>query len=151
MGFWDNLKAKAGGMSDGLKTKVSKFKSADFADASMAMCALIAAADGSIDPEERSKTAKFISTSDVLSVFDVSELKGKFDHWCNKLETDFDFGKIEALQVIGKLKRKADQARAVVQVGIIIGGADGDFDDDEKAVVRETCKTLNIPPAEFEL
>jgi tellurite resistance protein len=55
MGFWDNLKDKAVQLNEGLKTKVSQFKNASFADASMAMCALIAAADGTIDSSERQK------------------------------------------------------------------------------------------------
>ncbi|MGP4022500.1 TerB family tellurite resistance protein [Actinomadura sp. 3N407] len=36
-------------------------------------------------------------------------------------------------------------------MGIVIGGADGDFDDNEKAVVREACHAVGLPPAEFEL
>src|SRR6185436_5559886 len=49
-----------------------------------------------------------------------------------KLEQDFNLGKVEAIRAIGKLKGKDDQARAVIQIGIIIGGADGNFDPDEQ-------------------
>ncbi|WP_279433022.1 TerB family tellurite resistance protein [Actinomadura bangladeshensis] len=31
------------------------------------------------------------------------------------------------------------EARAAIQIGIIIGGADGNFDSSEKAAVREAC------------
>lgn len=151
MGFWDNLKDKATQLNDGLKTKIGQFKNAAFADASMAMCALIAAADGTIDASERQKTASFIMNNDTLKIFDVSDLKEKFSHYCDKLQADYDFGKIEAIQSIGKLKKKTDQARAVIQVGIIIGGADGNFDDDEKAAVREACFAVGITPSEFDL
>ena len=115
----------------------------------MATCALIAAADGSIDPEERQKTAAFIASNDVLSVFDAGQLRESFDKWCAKLTSDYDFGKIEALQAVGKLRSKPDQARAVVQVGIVIGGADGDFDPNEKRAVREVCQAVGIDPSEF--
>ena len=151
MGFWDNLKDKAVQLNEGLQTKIGQFKNASFADASMAMCALIAAADGTIDASERQKTAAFILNNDTLKVFDTSELQTKFNYYCDKLQSDYDFGKIEAIQCIGKLKKKADQARAVIQVGIIIGGADGDFDDDEKAAVREACFAVGISPNEFDL
>jgi tellurite resistance protein len=67
------------------------------------------------------------------------------------LQSNFQFGKLEATSTIAKLKSKPDQARAVIQIGIIIGGADGFFDDHEKAVVREACHTLGIPPQEFDL
>ncbi len=49
MAFWDQLKTKTQTMNDQLKTKAGQFKSKEFANASMAMCALIAAADGTID------------------------------------------------------------------------------------------------------
>ena len=53
MAFWDQLKAKAQEMNGQLKTKTSQFQNKEFKNASMAMCALIAAADGSIDPSEQ--------------------------------------------------------------------------------------------------
>lgn len=151
MGFWDQLKDKVSQMNTSLQTKASQFKNADFATACMGMCALIAAADGTIDASERRKTAGLITSNDMLKVFPASELKTKFDFYCDKLEQDFDFGKIEAIQAIAKLKRRADQARAVIQVGIIIGGADGNFDDDEKKAVKDACYAVGINPAEFDL
>lgn len=151
MPLWDQLKAKSAAMTDQLKTSAHTFKNADFANACMAMCALIAAADGSIDASERQKTAALITSNDVLSVFPPDDLRNKFTFFCNKLEADYDFGKIEAVQAIGKLKKKQDEARAVIQVGIIIGGADGTFDDDEKRAVREACNAVGIAPTEFDL
>ncbi|MBF0336581.1 MAG: tellurite resistance TerB family protein [Nitrospirae bacterium] len=151
MGFWDNLKGSMNQMNDSLRGKISQFKNSDFANGAMAMCALVAAADGSIDTAERHKTASFIMANDMLKVFPASELRDKFDLYCDKLNKDFDFGKIEAIQTIAKLKKKEDQARAVIQVGIIIGGADGNFDSGEKKVVREACNAVGINPAEFDL
>ncbi len=151
MGFWDNLKDKTLKLNEDLQTKFGQFKNADFANASMAMCALIAAADGEIDASERQKTASFIMNNDLLKMFEANDLRTKFNNYCDKLQTDFDFGKVEVIQVIGKLKKKPEQARAVIQVGIIIGGADGDFDDDEKAAVRESCFAVGIDPGEFDL
>ncbi len=151
MTFWDNLKNKASQLNDGLKTKMGQFKNTNFADASMAICALIAAADGSIDKSERSKTAAFIINNETLKIFEASDLQTKFNFFCEKLQNDYDFGKIEAIQAISKLKKKPDQARAVIQIGIIIGSADGDFDDDEKAAVKESCFSVGIDPKEFDL
>ncbi len=151
MPLWDQLKSKSTTMSAQLKSKAHTFKNADFANASMAVCALIAAADGSIDAAERQKTAAFITSNDVLSIFPSEELRAKFDHYCNKLQADYDFGKIEAIQAISKLKKKEDQGRAVIQVGIIIGGSDGNFDEDEKRAVREACNAVGISPSEFDL
>ena len=151
MALWDQLKTRTAEMTTQLKTKTGQFKSKEFANASMAMCALVSAADGKIDAAERQKTASLIVSNDVLSVFPPDELRQKFDWYCDKLAKDFDFGKVEAVATIAKLKSKPDQARAVVQIGIIIGGADGDFDADERRVVKDACFSVGIPPTEFDL
>ena len=50
MALWDQLKSRLTDLQRNTKTQVGKYKSKDFAKASMAMCALIAAADGTISP-----------------------------------------------------------------------------------------------------
>ncbi len=117
MALWDQLKSRLSDLQATTTTQVGKFKSKDFAKASMAMCALIAAADGTITADERRKTAGFIGSNDALKVFEASELQDHFTFYASKLETDYDFGKVEAIATIGKLKSKPDAARAVIQVG----------------------------------
>ena len=151
MAFWDSLKTKTADMNAQLKLKTGQFKNKEFAAGSMAMCALIAAADATIDPSERQKTAGLIVANDVLSIFPPADLQEKFNFYCDKLTRDYDFGKVEAIATIGKLKSKQDQARAVIQIGIIIGGADGNFDEHERKAVKEACFAVNIAPAEFDL
>jgi tellurite resistance protein TerB len=149
--LWNQLRHRAVDMTAQLKTKTGQFKNKEFANASMAMCALIAAADGSIDDSERATMSGLITSNEALKVFPANELQQKFDFYASKLQSNFQFGKLESTQTIAKLKAKPDQARAVIQIGIIIGGADGFFDDYEKAAVREACHTLGIPPQEFDL
>lgn len=151
MALWDQLKTRINDLSTSTKTQIGKFKNKEFANASMAMCALIAAADGTITADERRKTANLIASNDILSIFETADLQEKFGFYSSKLEKDFDFGKVEAIATLGKLKSKPDAARAVIQIGIIIGGADGNFDDDEKRVVKEACHAVNIDPAQFDL
>lgn len=151
MSFWTDMKEKLSDVNANLQKNVGQFKNKKFADASMAMCALVASADGDIDAEERKKTAGFIMANETLKVFSASDLKDKFDFFCDKLEADFDFGKIEVIQALSALKGKQDQARACIQLGIIIGGADGDFDADEKKAVKDACNAVGISPSEFDL
>ncbi len=151
MALWDQLKARTAEMSTQLKTKTAQFKSKEFANASMAICALIAAADGSVDAAERQKTSSLIASNELLKAFPPEELQQKFTWYCDKLAKDFAFGKVEAVATIAKLKDKPDQARAVLQIGIIIGGADGDFDADERQAVKEACFAVGISPGEFDL
>jgi tellurite resistance protein TerB len=151
MSFWNNLKEQAGSLAKNLSTEVSKFKNTEFANAAMAVCSLVAAADGSIDPSEKQKTTALIVNNSVLSIFNPSDLKTKFDFFCDKLSRDYDFGKIDAIQAISKLKSKPDQARAIIQIGIIIGSADGNFDQAEKKALREACLAAGINPSDYEL
>ncbi|MFJ2607090.1 tellurite resistance TerB family protein [Streptomyces sp. NPDC091279] len=151
MALWDRIKDSASTMQTQLVAKKNDLKSGAFRDASMAMCALVAAADGTIDPAERQRVAQLIATNEVLQNFPADDLRRRFEENLNKLTTDFDFGKVSVLQEIAKAKKKPAEARAVVQIGIVIGGADGDFDKTEQGVVREACFTLDLPPHEFDL
>ncbi|MEU2226257.1 TerB family tellurite resistance protein [Streptomyces sp. NPDC018347] len=151
MALWDRFKESASQMQTQLMAKKNDLKSGAFRDASMAMCALVAAADGTVDPSERQRVAQLIATNEVLQNFPADDLRRRFEDNLNKLTTDFDFGKVSVLQEVAKAKKKPAEARAVIQIGIVIGGADGDFDKDERAVVREACYTLDLPPHEFDL
>ncbi|WP_318200705.1 TerB family tellurite resistance protein [Streptomyces sp. SCL15-4] len=151
MALWDRFKESASQMQTQLLAKKNDLKSGAFRDASMAMCALVAAADGTVDPAERQRVAQLIATNEVLQNFPADDLRRRFEDNLDKLTTDFDFGKVSVLQEIAKAKKKPAEARAVVQIGIVIGGADGDFDKTEQAVVREACYTLDLPPHEFDL
>ncbi|MFF5958051.1 tellurite resistance TerB family protein [Streptomyces luteogriseus] len=151
MALWDRLKESASTTQTQLIARKNDLKSGAFRDSSMAMCALVAAADGTVDPAERQRVARLIATNEVLQNFRADDLRRRFENNLDKLAADFDFGKVSVMQEIAKAKKKSAEARAVVQIGIVIGGADGDFDKDEQAVVREACYALDLPPHEFDL
>ncbi|WP_462202971.1 tellurite resistance TerB family protein [Frankia sp. CcWB3] len=151
MPIWNQLRQSAQTMQGQLNAKKNDLKSGAFRDASMAMCALAAAADGTIDPAERQRVAALIISNDVLSNFPADDLQRRFNDYVGKLQADFEFGKVSVLQEIAKTKKKPAEARAVIQIGIVIGGADGTFDKTEQAVVREACFAVGINPEEFDL
>ncbi len=100
MALWDRFKESASTMQTQLMAKKNDLKSGSFRDASMAMCALVAAADGTIDPAERQRVAQLIATNDVLQNFAADDLQRRFDDNLNKLTADFAFGKVSVLQEI---------------------------------------------------
>jgi len=151
MAIWDRLRTTTTSMQHQLNTKKNDLKSGAFRDASMAICALVAAADGTIDPEERRKVAALITSNETLQNFPAEQLQQKFNDYCAHLQTDFDLAKIGVIQDIGRTKKKPTEARAVIQIGIIIGGADGHFDKAEQQVVREACYAVGLDPNEFDL
>lgn len=138
-----------------LKTQLgslkTELKSGAYRDASMAMCALVAAADGHVDAAERQQMESMILSNDVLQNFPPDQLRQRFNRHVDQLTRDFPQGKAEALQEIAKAAKKPTEARAVVQTGIVIAGADGHFSQAEQAILREACASLGLNPAEFQL
>jgi tellurite resistance protein TerB len=151
MALWDRFKESTQTMQTQLTAKKNDLKSGAFRDASMAMCALVAAADGSVDASERQRVSSLIAGNDVLQNFPAADLQRRFEDYVTKLTADFALGKVAILQEIGKVQKKPTEARAVIQIGIVIGGADGVFDKSEQAVVREACFAVGLNPAEFDL
>ncbi len=135
--------------SNNLKTEVLKFKNKTFLEATVASCALVAAADGVVSPEEKQKMIGFMKRSEALSVSDVAEIIPLFEKYANNFDFDPTIGKGECLQVIAKLKKQPDAARLLIRVCCAVGAADGNFDDNEKKIVREICAELGQNPADF--
>ncbi|NED84732.1 TerB family tellurite resistance protein, partial [Streptomyces sp. SID11233] len=119
MALWDRIKDSAQTMQGQLVAKKNDLKSGAFRDASMAMCALVAAADGSVDPSERQRVAQLITSNEVLQNFPADDLRRRFEANLDKLTSDFAFGKVGILQEIAKAKKKPAEARAVIQIGIV--------------------------------
>lgn len=145
------LKENAEKAHANLSAEVSKFKNRSFMEAVVAGCALVAAADGNITADEKQKMAGFIQRAEELKHFKMSEVIEVFNKTAGDFEFDHSIGKASALQVISKVKGKEDQAKLLIRVVCAIGAADGDFDQDERAVVSEICKELGLAPADFDL
>ncbi|MFD5871610.1 tellurite resistance TerB family protein [Streptomyces sp. NPDC060322] len=131
-----------------LKTEL---KSGAYRDASMAMCALVAAADGHVDPAERQHVESMILGNEVLQNFPPEQLRQRFNKHVDQLSLNFQQGKADALQEIVKTAKKPTEARAVLQTGIVVAGADGTFSQAEHMILREACTALGLSPAEFQL
>ncbi|GGD87112.1 tellurite resistance TerB family protein [Paenibacillus nasutitermitis] len=134
-----------------LGDQVKKFKNKDFMDAVVAGCAVVAYADGKVDAEEKNKMAGYINLSEELKVFDMGDVINRFNFYIGNYEFSREIGKQEALKAIAKFKSKPEVGRVIVGVCCAIGAADGDFDMQEQAVVRDICNVLSLNPGEFSL
>lgn len=146
MGFSDWLKSQVGT----LKTEMKKFKNKEFMEAITASCALVAAADGTIDSSEKQKMAGFVQRSEELKVFNMSDVIKSFNKFADELEFDVGIGKDACMKAISKVT-DSDASKLLVRVACAIGAADGDFDADEKNVVRGICKEVGQLPSTFSL
>lgn len=136
-------------MSSGLKDAVSRYQNDAFAEAVAAACAMVAAADGTISPDEKQKMAGFIQRSEELKVFEMSDLIQRFQGYAKAFEFEPASGRVGALRGIARLKGNAAASKLLVRVCCAIGAADGNFDDQEKAAVRAIILELALDPAEF--
>ncbi|QIB48897.1 tellurite resistance TerB family protein [Streptomyces aureoverticillatus] len=138
-----------------LKTQLTslktELKSGSYRDASMAMCALVAAADGTVDPAERQHVESLILQNDVLQNFPPEQLRQRFNKHVDQLSFNFQQGKAGVMQEIAKAAKKPTEARAVVQTGFVVAGADGYVAPAEEQVLREACAALGVSPQEFGL
>jgi len=132
-----------------LASAKSELKSGAYRDASMAMCALVAAADGVVEPTERQRVEELIVSNEVLQNFPADQLRQRFNQHADRLTANFAQGKTEALRDIAKAAKKPAEARAVVQTGMVVAGADGQFEASEQQVIREACTALGLSPTEF--
>jgi tellurite resistance protein TerB len=145
------LKNRFNEVSTSLKNEVTKVRNKSFLEGVVAGCVLVAYADGVVKPEEKQKMMGFLQTSEVLSVFETQEVIAIFEKFAKSFEFDYSIGEANALQAIGKLKKKEAEARLMVRVCCAIGAADGEFDEKEKAIVRKICGELGLNPKDFDL
>ncbi|WP_052646838.1 tellurite resistance TerB family protein [Paenibacillus terrae] len=111
-------------LKQGLKDQVTKFKNKNFLDAVVAGCAIVAAADGSIDSQEKQKMTGYIGRSEELKIFEISSVIVRFNHYVDNYDFDPMIGKVEAIKSISKFKGKPDIAKVIVSVCCAIGAAD---------------------------
>jgi tellurite resistance protein TerB len=147
----DWLKDRFQEVSTSLKNEVTKVRNKTFLEAVVAGCTMVACADGIIKPEEKQKMVGFLQNSEVLSVFSIDQVIATFEKFAKQYEFDTAIGEANALQTIGKLKSKDNEARLMVRVCCAIGAADGDFDEQEKSAVRKICNELGLNAKDFDL
>lgn len=134
-----------------LKNGALKFKEENFLEASVAGGFMVANADGNIDSDEKSKLLKFIKSNEALSVYNPEDVVKQFKKYSDLYEFDVDAAEAAALQAISKIKSNTEKSKFLVRMICSIGKTDGDFDKDEKTVVRKICLELNLNPSEFDV
>ena len=135
--------------TESARNVVSKYMGKDLTEALVAGSALVATADGIIDPSEREKLIEYFRTSQEMRGININEVDSRFNYYVQRIQSDQMMGKAEALRAIGKLASKPDAARLVVRLCCAIGFADGEFAPVEKRIVEEISREVNLDPREF--
>jgi tellurite resistance protein len=146
---WYDLRGSAHHLRAQILARRAELRGGAFRDATVAMCALVAAADGYIHPAERQTISELVMTDEILSMFDRDDLRRCVAQHLGRMQTDFAEGRRAALAEIGRLRGNGAWAHAVIQAGILIAHADGFFSEEERRVIRDAFDVLGLPPEEF--
>ncbi len=138
MGFFSSIQD----LANSAGANINKFKNNNFKEAVISICALVAAADGSIDPTERSKVAQAIQRNEALKVFDASELGRLFTKYAD--EALDEFGQIDLYSRVGKISGNREAAITAARIGVAIANSDGTFAPEEKDVVKKILGALKL-------
>jgi tellurite resistance protein TerB len=147
----DWLKTRFNEIKGEVNSEIVQFRNRTMMEGVVAGCAMIAHADGVVSPEEKQKMAGFMQQSEALNVFKMDDVIKTFTSFAEKFEFDHQIGQAEALRSIAKLKGKNAESRLLVRVCCMIGAADGNFDQNERASTVMICRELGLDPAEFDL
>jgi tellurite resistance protein TerB len=133
------------------KREWAKYNNATFKNAVMAACARMAAADGTIQDEEKAAVGQVISSIPELAPFDPAELFTLFCKYCDALTgpTGKFIGKATCDREIAKLKGNAGAVAAAIQITLAIANADGVFQPEERTVFTEVCGVLGADPKPY--
>lgn len=135
--------------TENARNVVNKYMGKDLTEALVAGSALVAIADGVLEPSEREKLIDYFRTSQEMRGMNINEVDSRFNYFVQRIQSDRMLGKAEALRTVGKIASKPEAARLVVRLCCAIGFADGEFAPVEKSVVEEICREVRLDPREF--
>jgi len=134
-----------------LLDRIKKVKSKNFMEAVAAASAMVAFADGLVRPEEVDKLLEYVRMDENLKVFDALEVMEAFEKHIHQFEFDFQIGKEKAVKTIRRIDRNTEEDRLLILVCIAIGNADGEFNNNQRLVIREICRILGMDHRQFDL
>jgi tellurite resistance protein TerB len=148
--FLERLTQEGEAFADSISGLAAQVKNVDFKDALLAICALVAAADGEIQKEEREAAANVIRKNAALKNYPPAALAQQFTLLCR--DALDSVSKLDVELVVGKLRGKADQADLAVKLAIIIAQSKGGvLVEVEKKVLRQIVKKLSLDATDYGL
>lgn len=148
MGFLQGLTRN---LTDRFGPVLAKYaKDKDLLEGAMAATAMISAADGLVEPQEKAKLARFLETHELMREFDRGEAIRLFNSYVQELEFDFAMGGDTCLKQIREV-RGDEKRQLVARLAIAIAKADGEFEPEEKTAALKIIDALNLNRSEFGL
>ena len=133
---------------DKLVTEVKRYQSKDFLKASMAVCALAAAADDDVSLSEHYKIDHVLATEPALQIFDRGKAVDTLYTYIHALRTYGEDSKRVLYKKVQRMAGDHKRARTLMRVAYLIIAADGEIRDTEREEFTRLCRLLDLEPTQ---
>lgn len=131
-------------LMQGLQTQAERHRNRPFMEATMAACALVATADGTVSFSERHRVDQILERLDQLRVFDPHEAIDLFDDFVEELKESPEAGRTAALERLAKIAEDQESSHLLVRICCAVSEADGKFSTAERQQIEEICQALGL-------
>jgi tellurite resistance protein TerB len=149
MSFLASIRGAAKSAQNALEGEFSRLTNKGALDAMVGASVMIAAADGNISGDEKTKLLGYLKNSALTKAYSTDQVIKAFTDHAERFDFDKDVGESEALRIISKQRGDVDTARAIARLCIMIASADGNFDDSERRAATKIINELGLNPSEF--
>lgn len=125
------------------KAAAKKIENRDLMQAIVGGCLLVAAADGTISPEESNQIDRQIRANKNLEHFG-AEITSTVNRFTEQLQAGFLLGKMEILREIRDVKNNAADSEEVFVNMIVVAQSDGEVSEAELAVLTTIGNELGL-------
>lgn len=131
-------------MFDSLRLELERHRQRPFLEAAMAVCAVVAMADGDVSFSERSRMDAVLEGVTRLALFDPHDGVDLFNGHVEAFRADAAEARSAALALARRGAGDAATRALLVRIAVAIGHADGTYSDEERGAVRLLCSALGL-------
>lgn len=151
MSIFKKLNEYTTNVFSGFLKDIQRANSKSSVDAMLAGIALTISADGNFSPEERRSVRAILRESRLTAVFDSGECLQQIEKYLDMLESNYNVGVINLLQIIRQavVNDTTDVARVILRVCVSLVGINGLPTAEDLRVLGKIANELNLDLREF--
>lgn len=129
-----------------LSAELTEYRGRMLMEATIAACAIVAHADGSVAPAERIRMMELMRAHPLLALFPRDEVIHEFTRHTYNFVEDPTEAMHHAIRQVMQVAGRKRLARVVLDACLVITAADGRVDPREIEAVRLIREALDLPP-----
>lgn len=133
-------------MLDALRQGMGRHQRRAFWEATIAVCALVAAPDGKVSFATRVRIDHILDSLPDLKIFDTNEFVETFDRFVEEFRVGPTKARSRALDVARKGASDGDEAELLVRIAAAVAGTEAEAGQADLEPVEALCRELGIDP-----